>query len=74
MGFKENLRKQYLNKDGSKRGFWSWLWNNPLYFTLILIGALLGFGIGVLPALLVLYLNYRVFKSIAFSKDKKKKN
>ena len=72
MEFKENLKKQYLDKKGKKRGFWSWLWNNPLLFFLLILSLFAGF-IGIIPALLGLYLIYAVFKIVAFSKDKKKR-
>jgi uncharacterized RDD family membrane protein YckC len=72
MGFKENLKKQYLDENGKKRGFWSWLWNNPLMGLILVLSLLAGF-IGLIPALLGLYLIYTIFKIVAFSKDKNKK-
>jgi len=73
MGFKENLRKQYLNKEGKKRGFWSWLWNNPFLFFILALSLFMGFIGRSIPALLVLYLMYWIFRTIAFSNKKRKK-
>jgi len=68
MGFKENLRKQYLDKKGKKRGFWSWLWNTNPYLLLIMVIAAFISGFLLVPILLLVsYLLYILFKRIAFS-------